>query len=142
MARQTPYKLDPKSARVIIEWASDGHNGGDVAFGKDGMLYVTSGDGTSDSDTNVVGQDMTKLLAKVLRLDVDGAPPGKEYAVPPDNPFVGLKGARPEIWAYGLRNPWRITCDPRTGDIWVGTTVRICGSRRIWWSVGTTTAGV
>ncbi len=120
MARKAPFQLDPKSAKVIIAWNSDGHNGGDVAFGKDGMLYVTSGDGTSDSDTNVVGQDMTRLLAKVLRLDVDGAPPGKGYAVPKDNPFVGLKGARPEIWAYGLRNPWRITCDPKTGDLWVG----------------------
>lgn len=120
MARQAPFQLDPKSAKVIIDWDSDGHNGGDVAFGKDGMLYVTSGDGTSDSDTNVVGQDMGTVLAKVLRIDVDGAPPGKGYAVPPDNPFVKMKGARPEIWAYGLRNPWRITCDPHTGDIWVG----------------------
>jgi glucose/arabinose dehydrogenase len=120
MSRKAPFDLDPKSAKVIIEWASDGHNGGDAAFGNDGMLYVTSGDGTSDSDTNVVGQDMTSLLAKVLRIDVDGAPADKGYVVPPDNPFVNMKGARPEIWAYGLRNPWRIHCDRATGDIWVG----------------------
>jgi len=63
------------------------HNGGDMVFGHDGMLYVTSGDGTSDSDTNVVGQDMGSLLAKVLRIDVDGAPEGKSYAVPKDNPL-------------------------------------------------------
>jgi glucose/arabinose dehydrogenase len=120
MERQPPYKLDPSSAKLIIEWESDGHNGGAMAFGHDGMFYVTSGDGTSDSDTNIVGQDMTKLLAKVLRIDVDHPEPGKAYAVPKDNPFVGMKDARPEIWAYGLRNPWRMTVDQKTGHLWVG----------------------
>jgi uncharacterized repeat protein (TIGR03806 family) len=120
MERQAPYKVDPKSQTVIIEWESDGHNGDAIAFGNDGMLYVTSGDGTSDSDTNVVGQDMTTLLAKVLRLDVDHPEPGKQYSVPKDNPFVSLPGARPEIWALGLRNPWRITADKKMGHIWVG----------------------
>jgi uncharacterized repeat protein (TIGR03806 family) len=120
MERQPPYKLDPASAKLIIEWQSDGHNGGAIAFGHDGMFYVTSGDGTSDSDTNVVGQDMTSLLAKVLRIDVDHPEPGLAYAVPKDNPFVGMPGARPEIWAYGLRNPWRMTVDQKTGHLWVG----------------------
>jgi glucose/arabinose dehydrogenase len=120
MERQPPYQLDPASAKLIIEWPSDGHNGGAMAFGHDGMFYVTSGDGTSDSDTNIVGQDMTKLLAKVLRLDVDHPEPGQAYAVPKDNPFVGMKEARPEIWAYGLRNPWRMTVDQKTGHLWVG----------------------
>jgi glucose/arabinose dehydrogenase len=120
MERQPPYKLDPASAKLIIEWPSDGHNGGAMAFGHDGMFYVTSGDGTSDSDTNIVGQDMTKLLAKVLRIDVDHPEPGQAYAVPKDNPFVGMKEARPEIWAYGLRNPWRMTVDQKTGHLWVG----------------------
>jgi glucose/arabinose dehydrogenase len=115
-----PYHLDPKSAKVIIEWDSDGHNGGDVAFGNDGMLYVTSGDGTSDSDTNHTGQDLGKLLAKVLRIDVDHPDPGRAYSVPKDNPFVGVAGARPETWAYGFRNPWRVHVDRRTGDLWVG----------------------
>lgn len=115
-----PYKLDPKSETVIIEWASAGHDGAAIAFGHDGMMYVTSGDGTSDSDTNVVGQDMSTLLAKVLRIDVDHPDPGKKYSVPKDNPFLDLKGARPEIWAYGLRNPWRMTTDKKTGHIWVG----------------------
>jgi uncharacterized repeat protein (TIGR03806 family) len=114
-----PYTFDPKSRKVIIEWLSDGHNGAGLAFGHDGMLYVTSGDGTSDSDTNIVGQDMSTLLAKVLRIDVDHPEPGKAYAVPKDNPFLSLKGARPEIWAYGLRNPWRMTADEKTGHIWV-----------------------
>jgi glucose/arabinose dehydrogenase len=120
MSRTPPYTLDPKSARVIIDWHSDGHNGGAMTFGRDGMFYVTSGDGTSDSDRNIVGQDMRSLLAKALRIDVDHPEPGKMYAVPGDNPFVNTKGARPEIWAYGLRNPWRMTSDQKTGHIWVG----------------------
>ena len=114
-----PYKFDPSSAKIIIEWLSDGHNGGAMAFGKDGMLYVTSGDGTSDSDGNIVGQDMTKLLAKVLRIDVDHPDKDKAYSVPKDNPFVGMKDVRPETWAYGLRNPWRLTVDKKTGHVWV-----------------------
>jgi uncharacterized repeat protein (TIGR03806 family) len=120
METKPPYRLDPKSATPIIEWDSDGHNGGDLAFGNDGMLYVTSGDGTSDSDTNHAGQDLSKLLSKVLRIDVDHPDPGRAYSVPKDNPFVGLKGARPETWAYGFRNPWRIHIDHKTGDLWVG----------------------
>ncbi len=119
MDPKPPYKFDPQSAKVIIEWPSDGHNGGAMAFGNDGMLYVTSGDGTSDSDKNVVGQDMTKLLAKVLRIDVDHPDKDKPYSVPKDNPFVGMKDVRPETWAYGFRNPWRITVDKKTGHVWV-----------------------
>ncbi len=121
METRAPYRVDPRSARVIIEWPSDGHDGLGMGFGADGMFYVTSGDGTSDSDTHVVGQDMTSLLAKVLRIDVDHPQPGKPYAVPKDNPFVGAKdGTRPEIWALGLRNPWRLTVDQKTGHVWVG----------------------
>lgn len=115
-----PHKFDEKSEKLIIEWPSDGHNGGAIAFGLDGMLYVTSGDGTSDSDTNVKGQGLDHLLAKVLRIDVDRRDEGKAYSVPKDNPFVDMKDARPETWAYGLRNPWRITVDAKTGHIWVG----------------------
>jgi glucose/arabinose dehydrogenase/mono/diheme cytochrome c family protein len=118
--RKPPHKIVPGSAKMIIEWPSDGHNGGDLAFGNDGLLYITSGDGTSDSDTNLTGQDLSKLLAKVLRIDVDHPAPGKTYAVPPDNPFVGVKGVRPETWAYGFRNPWRLHYDRPTGDLWVG----------------------
>lgn len=119
ISRQAPYQVigDPVT---IIEWESNGHNGAAITFGLDGMLYVTTGDGTSDSDQNNVGQDLTTLLAKVLRIDVDHAEPGTTYSVPKDNPFVTMPSARGETWAYGLRNPWRITTDPRTGQIWVG----------------------
>ena len=118
--REAPFKFQADSETVILEWPSDGHNGAAITFGLDGMMYVTSGDGTSDSDTNVTGQDLTKLLAKVLRIDVDRPANGKPYSVPADNPFLKMKEARPETWAMGLRNPWRITTDAKTGHIWVG----------------------
>jgi uncharacterized repeat protein (TIGR03806 family) len=120
MDRRPPHAIDPKSETLVIEWPSDGHNGAAVVFGNDGFLYVTSGDGTSDSDTNVVGQDLTRLTAKVLRIDVDHPDAGRQYSVPQDNPFVAIAGARPETWAYGLRNPWRMAVDRPTGQIWVG----------------------
>ena len=118
--RSPPHRLVDGSALTVIEWESNGHNGAGVAFGRDGMLYVTSGDGTSLSDLDNVGQDTASLRAKVLRLDVDGAAPGAPYRVPADNPFVGVAGVRPETWAYGLRNPWRISADGESGQIWVG----------------------
>ena len=120
MDTKPPYAVDKKSEKLIIEWPSDGHNGGAICFGKDGMLYITSGDGTSDSDTNVMGQRIDTLLAKVLRIDVDHTDEGKTYSVPKDNPFIAMKEARPETWAFGFRNPWRIHCDAKTGHIWVG----------------------
>ena len=120
MNPRPPYEFDPKSEVTIIEWLSDGHNGAAISFGLDGMLYVTSGDGTSDSDTNLRGQDLSKLTAKILRIDVDRPAAGKTYSVPPDNPFVAHPNAVPETWAYGLRNPWRMTVDRQTGHIWVG----------------------
>jgi uncharacterized repeat protein (TIGR03806 family) len=119
MDRKT-YVLDPDSALHVISWESGGHNGGDLEFGLDGMLYITSGDGTSDSDTNLRGQDLTQMTSKVLRIDVDHPAEGKNYSVPVDNPFVGQEGVVPETWAYGLRNPWRLAVDPKTGHIWVG----------------------
>lgn len=118
--RQPPQRIVAGSATTVIAWDSNGHNGAGVAFGDDGMLYVTSGDGTSISDLDNSGQDLASLRAKVLRLDVDGALPGQPYRVPADNPFVGVAGVRPETWAYGLRNPWRMSADPESGQIWVG----------------------
>lgn len=114
-----PYALDAASATMIIEWESDGHNGGALDFGPDGMLYVTSGDGTSDSDRWNSGQDLSRVLGKVLRIDVDRPDAGRAYSVPKDNPFVGEPGARPETWCYGLRNPWRMKFDPANGQLWV-----------------------
>jgi hypothetical protein len=92
------------------------HNGGLVAFGPDGMLYVGLGDGGAANDPDGNGQDPSTLLGSLLRLDVDGAPP---YTVPPDNPFVDDPQARPEVWAYGLRNPWRFSFDRVTGDLYI-----------------------
>jgi uncharacterized repeat protein (TIGR03806 family) len=120
MTTKPPYTIDVKSAKNIIEWDSDGHNGCAICFGGDGMLYVTSGDGTSDSDTDLTGQRTDLLLAKVLRIDVDHPDEGKAYSVPKDNPFVGKKGFVPEMWAMGLRNPWRMTYDAKTNQLWVG----------------------
>ena len=120
MNRQPPYQLLKDSEKVIIEWESNGHNGAAVVFGLDGMMYITSGDGTSDSDDNVTGQGLEHLLAKVLRIDVDRPDPGREYSIPRDNPLVGKPGVRAETWCVGMRNPWRMTVDPKTGHIWVG----------------------
>jgi uncharacterized repeat protein (TIGR03806 family) len=118
--RQKPYRCDPNSEQVIIEWRSAGHDGGGMAFGHDGMLYISTGDGTSDSDGWVSGQDLSELLGGVLRIDVDHANGTQAYSVPRDNPFVGMTNARPENWAYGLRNPWRLCVDQKTGQLWTG----------------------
>ena len=120
LSRQAPWRVVEGSALSILAWPSNGHNGAAAAFGRDGMLYVTSGDGTPNGDANLAGQDTSALLSKVLRLDVDGAEAGQTYRVPEDNPFLGQAGVRPETWAYGLRNPWRLTSDLETGQIWVG----------------------
>lgn len=92
------------------------HNGGHVLFGPDGMLYVPMGDGGDGGDPHNNGQSLGTLLGKLLRLDVDHGDP---YAIPADNPFVGRAGARPEIWALGLRNPWRIAFDPPSGLLYI-----------------------
>ncbi|MXZ36427.1 MAG: hypothetical protein F4Z21_14750, partial [Acidobacteria bacterium] len=118
--RTPPHHFHSDSAEVIIEWESNGHDGAAIAFSPEGLMYVTSGDGTSDSDTNLKGQGLDHLLSKVLRIDVDRPDPGRLYSVPPDNPFVAMEGARPETWAYGFRNPWRMSVDPGTGHLWVG----------------------
>ncbi|MFO0191419.1 MAG: PQQ-dependent sugar dehydrogenase [Planctomycetia bacterium] len=130
--REPPYAFHRDSATVIIEWDSNGHNGGDMAFGLDGMMYVGSGDGTSDSDEDRKGQDLTSLRSKILRIDVDHPDEdvpndGRHYSVPSDNPIFDkgsliatVKGARPETYAYGMRQPWRVVIDKATGQIWVG----------------------
>lgn len=112
-----PDLLDPASEVVVlaVDQPFANHNGGGLAFGADGFLYVPLGDGGGAGDPSGNGQSLATVLGKVLRLDVDGAAP---YAVPPSNPFVGTSGARPEIWAFGLRNPFRISFDRETGDLY------------------------
>ena len=90
-----------------------------MAFGPDGFLYIAVGDGGSGGDPMGNGQNRQTLLGKILRIDVDHADAGLQYAIPPDNPFVGSSD-RGEIWAYGFRNPWRFAFDRKTGQLWVG----------------------
>lgn len=110
---------DPESETTIIEWESNGHNGGDMAMGPDGMLYISAGDGTSDSDTNLTGQKISDLNSGMIRIDIEHPEPGKAYSIPKDNPFLDIPDARHELWAYGFRNPWRIHFDPK-GNLWCG----------------------
>ena len=113
-------RIDPASRTLLLEWPSHGHNGLALAFGKDGMFYLTTGDGTSDCDEWDTGQDLTRLYSKLLRIDVDRPADGRPYGIPSDNPFLDVPGARPETWAYGFRNPWRMSMDRVTGEFWVG----------------------
>lgn len=95
------------------------HNGGNIAFGPDGYLYIGFGDGGSQGDPDDNGQDTGSLLGKLLRVDVAASTTDGGYTVPADNPYVGVDGARNEIWASGLRNPWRFSFDRVTGDLWI-----------------------
>ncbi len=96
------------------------HNGGTIEFGPDQMLYIALGDGGAANDPYGNSQSLTTLLGKVLRIDVRAASKDKPFAIPADNPFVGKPEALGEIWCYGVRNPWRITFDRETGDLWCG----------------------
>lgn len=120
IGRDTPLQLDPKSEKILLEWPMGGHNAGQIVFGPDGYLYLACGDGSGIADELQTGQDVGDLLASLLRIDVDHPDPGKAYSVPKDNPFVNLPGARPEIWAYGLRQVWKFSFDRQTGDLWAG----------------------
>ena len=119
VSREAPFACDIASEKIIIEWESNGHNGGDLAFGPDGMLYISAGDGTTDSDTNLTGQKISDLVSGMLRIDVDHPAPNMGYSIPADNPFLDIPDARRELWAYGFRNPWRIHFDPQ-GNLWCG----------------------
>jgi glucose/arabinose dehydrogenase len=106
--------------RMVDEFGN--HNGGSLAFGPDGFLYIGTGDGGGAGDPLDSGRSLDTLLAKVLRIDVASGPADADppYAIPADNPFLDSEGARPEIWHTGLRNPWRIRFDRATGDLWIG----------------------
>lgn len=112
---------DPATAEMIFRYEQDfrNHNGGWVELGPDGMLYIGNGDGGSANDPENHAQDLSSLLGKMLRIDVSGG--GEGYKIPDDNPFHGRgSDMRPEIWFYGLRNPWRCSFDRETGDFWIG----------------------
>jgi glucose/arabinose dehydrogenase len=114
-----PDRADPASAMNILtipHRSFSNHNGGLVMFGPDGKLYLGTGDGGGGGDPLHNGQRLSTLLGKLLRIDVDA---GRPYAIPPDNPFVHRTGARGEIWAYGLRNPWRFAFDPSTSRLYI-----------------------
>ncbi|MDA1003098.1 MAG: PQQ-dependent sugar dehydrogenase [Chloroflexi bacterium] len=113
--------IDPASELVVLEQAQPypNHNGGAIRFGPDGMLYLGLGDGGAADDPQGNGQNLETLLGSVIRIDVRNATTAAPYMVPADNPFVATSGARPEIWAYGVRNPWRMSFDPETGELWL-----------------------
>jgi glucose/arabinose dehydrogenase len=110
------------SALTMIEiphptWTN--HNGGQLAFGKDGLLYISTGDGGGGGDPRNNAQNRARLLGKVLRIDLDNACCGRRYLIPGTNPYARVRGFAPEILHYGLRNPWRFSIDRRTGNLWV-----------------------
>jgi glucose/arabinose dehydrogenase len=110
------------SARHILDMAdfAENHNGGQLQFGPDGDLYIGTGDGGQEDDPRRTGQDLGTLLGKLLRIKPATGAGGPAYTIPPDNPFVHQQGARPEIYSYGLRNPWRYSFDPKTGALIIG----------------------
>ncbi len=117
-----PNIADPGSEFEILSIAQpfSNHNGGEIQFGPDGYLYIGTGDGGSGGDPGDRAQNLAILLGKMLRIDIDNPAPPLDYGIPADNPFVGTAGVAEEIWAYGLRNPWRFSFDRATGDMFIG----------------------
>ena len=122
VSKDDPNKADPAAEEILLVLDKPfwNHDGGTIAFGPDGYLYIAIGDGGLANDPQKNGQKMSTLLGKILRIDVDKPGKDRPYAVPADNPFVDQKDARPEIWAYGLRNVWRLAFDSKTGALWAG----------------------
>jgi glucose/arabinose dehydrogenase len=121
VSQDGPNLLDVSTGETVltVDQPAANHNGGLLLFGpRDGYLYIGLGDGGGGNGQN--GQDLNTLLGKILRIDINAKDGDRLYAIPPDNPFVSELGARPEIWVYGLRNPWRFSFDRATGDLWIG----------------------
>lgn len=119
VSAESPDRANPACTEVLsIPDFATNHNGGMIAFGKDGYLYIGTGDGGGSGDPQRTAQDLDSLLGKILRIDVDAPAPGQPYGIPSDNPYAG-GGGRPEIFITGVRNPWRWTFDRETGDMWI-----------------------
>ena len=122
VSKTDPNKADPASEEELLRVSHKywNHDGGTLAFGPDGHLYIVLGDGGSGGDPDDHGQALNTLLGKILRIDVDTKGAKTAYGIPKDNPFISTKDARPEIYAYGFRNPWRLSFDRKTGQGWIG----------------------
>ena len=114
--------IDPESEERIITFGGTGHSGGHLLFGPDGLLYFGIGDldAPSPPDHANLGQDVSNIASTIVRIDVHRREEGRPYAIPPDNPFLGVAGARPEIFAFGFRNPWKLAFSPHDGSLWTG----------------------
>jgi len=119
--QNNPNLANPNSELILLEidQPRNNHNAGDMHFGPDGFLYIATGDGGGGGDQFGNSQNLNTLLGCILRIDVDNQSNGSNYAIPPDNPFVNTPGTKAEIWAYGLRNPWRISFDPKNDDLYI-----------------------
>jgi len=122
VSKTDPNKADPASEEILldVDQPYQNHNGGSIEFGPDGYLYIGFGDGGLRNDPLAAGQNRGQLLGSILRIDVNSKTNGLNYGIPADNPYVKVADARPEIFAHGLRNPWRIAFDSKTGRLWCG----------------------
>jgi glucose/arabinose dehydrogenase len=138
VSKSNPDQADATSEQEIMRIPQPywNHNGGTIAFGPDGMLYIGLGDGGAGGDPHGNGQNAKTWLGGILRIDVDHHDEGKAYAVPKDNPWVGVEGARPELYAIGLRNVWRMSFDRKTGQFWVADV-----GQKLWEEINIVTKG-